>query len=230
MLRRLDFRATRGRIGTLFMVGSACFALPSLPAGSSLLGPTVSAATYFLGSIFFTTAGALQLAASTRHRDRLAAGIQLVGTVFFNVNTLLALIDAFKPITHYLVVWAPDAWGSVAFLISSVISWVVAFDDANHGRGHAYAHRRTGRWPRLRHRLASALRRDWRTAVRDLRSDEIWIAGINLAGSVAFGVAAAAALIVAETTSVLEAAAVNTWTLAGAACFFTAAFLLVEER
>jgi hypothetical protein len=43
------------RIGVLSMIGSACFAVASLPAASSVSDRAVGL-TYFVGSIFFTTA------------------------------------------------------------------------------------------------------------------------------------------------------------------------------
>lgn len=230
MLRGLDFRTTNGRIGALFMVGSALFALPSIPAVSSLLGAAPSSLTYFVGSIFFTAAATLQLRSSTRRSDRLAAGVQFVGTLCFNVSTFLAVADSFRSIDHPVLTWTPDAYGSTAFLISSAIAMVIAKRDVSAGTGAAARHRASGTWPRLRDRVASALRRDWHAAGRDLHSDEIWIAVLNLLGSIAFGLSAIAAFFIPHDDSVLNAAAVSTWTLVGAIGFFVAAFLLVEEK
>ena len=47
-------------IAVLFMVGSACFALASVAGYSSLVGARADAVTYFVGSIFFTSAAYLQ--------------------------------------------------------------------------------------------------------------------------------------------------------------------------
>jgi hypothetical protein len=54
--RRLDFDATSGRIGLLFMVGSACFAVASIPAVAEVVPGPVLGAIYFVGSLFFTPA------------------------------------------------------------------------------------------------------------------------------------------------------------------------------
>ena len=48
----------------LFMVGSACFVLGSVPAYVSAVGAWPDAATYFVGSLFFTSASWAQLVQS----------------------------------------------------------------------------------------------------------------------------------------------------------------------
>jgi hypothetical protein len=48
-------------IASLFIVGSACFALGSVPAYADAVGGTADGVTFFVGSIFFTTASFLQL-------------------------------------------------------------------------------------------------------------------------------------------------------------------------
>ena len=48
-------------IAWLFIVGSACFVLGSVPAYLDAVGGTVDGVTYFVGSIFFTTASFCQL-------------------------------------------------------------------------------------------------------------------------------------------------------------------------
>ena len=48
-------------IAWLFMVGSACFVLGSVPAWVSAVGGWADGVTYFVGSIFFTSASACQL-------------------------------------------------------------------------------------------------------------------------------------------------------------------------
>lgn len=230
MRRRLDFNATSGRIGVLFMVGSACFAVASIPAVAEVVPGPVLGAIYFIGSLFFTAAAGLQLIASKGRLDRLASAVQLVGTVLFNINTFDALANEIGPSTRNLVVWAPDALGSIAFLISSAIAVASAQILINRGAGFAGPRRRRSDWPTPAQRLRSSLRRDWREAGRDLRSDEMWIAAINLAGSIAFGISAIAAYTVPDTGELLDASAVNSATLIGAVLFFIGAFLLVEER
>jgi hypothetical protein len=60
--------------------------------------------------------------------------------------------------------------------------------------------------------------RDWRIAV------------INLAGCVAFGIAAVAGYVVPSTGSPLDLAAANAWTSLGALCFLAGALLLLPAR
>ena len=49
-----------------FMVGSAFFALGAVPWYADAVGPVWGSATFFVGSIFFTFAGLLQLLLSGR--------------------------------------------------------------------------------------------------------------------------------------------------------------------
>jgi hypothetical protein len=86
--------------------------------------------TFFIGSIFFTLAAFIQLSLSGRHLPRAgtnradrsdwaAAAVQFAGTLFFNWSTLLALLAAIADPTRMGVGWRPDAFGSIAFLVSS---------------------------------------------------------------------------------------------------------------
>src|SRR6478672_5757925 len=92
----LTARAATGdarRIGILFMVGSACFAVASLPYASSVSQKAV-AITYFAGSLFFTTAAFEQLRTARGEGNEVgAAAIQFAGTLFFNVSTFAAMSD-----------------------------------------------------------------------------------------------------------------------------------------
>lgn len=131
-------------IGTLFAAGSLCFALGALPPYAESVGRGTDNVTFFVGSLFFTTAATLQylqvggtdlpgptaggrvrLLAWVRPRvgriDWWAAAVQLVGTVFFNVSTYHAL-SAPSSAANVLV-WRPDVFGSVCFLVSSWLSW-----------------------------------------------------------------------------------------------------------
>jgi hypothetical protein len=48
-------------------------------------------------------------------------------------------------------------------------------------------------------------------------------------GSIAFGISAVYALVLPGTADLLDARAVNAWTLLGAICFLIGAYLLVPE-
>jgi hypothetical protein len=129
-------------MGILFGVGSALFALGAVPAYVGAIGGRTDAITFFVGSVFFTFAGFLQYRESVdagpggpahgwskvfAYRpgqiDWWASGIQLVGTVFFNVSTANAVrIDLTAQAAHQHV-WRPDALGSVCFLVASTMAW-----------------------------------------------------------------------------------------------------------
>jgi hypothetical protein len=57
-----------------------------------------------------------------------------------------------------------------------------------------------------------------------------WIAGLNLVGSVAFGVAAVASFIVPTTGEARNIMLVNLGTAIGGVCFLAGAVLLLPER
>jgi hypothetical protein len=107
-------------IGLLFAVGSACFAGASIVAQWGSASVTVLAAVYFIGSLFFTTAAAMQFAQGGPGRR--ASLIQLAGTIFFNLSTLHSLQDVERV---DLRVWTPDAFGSVCFLVSSGMAYAL---------------------------------------------------------------------------------------------------------
>jgi hypothetical protein len=134
-----------GAIAVLFMVGSACFAIGSIPAYLNAVGGPIDGVTYFVGSIFFTTASLFQLlqaqtpgaievdsAAAERPvrlrwlawlpRDRgwLAAVTQFPGTLFFNVSTFAALAHNATVSQDQRYVWRPDLYGSILFLVASL--------------------------------------------------------------------------------------------------------------
>ncbi len=198
------------------MIGSTCFALGSVPGYVSLVGIGTDGVTFFVGSIFFTSAAALQYLesvnsapgpGSTRTGTRfvsweprrigwLASSIQLIGTVFFNISTFRAMIDGFAAGPDDLLSWRPDALGSICFLVAS---WL-AFAEAGH------------RWL------------SWRPQDLD------WvIAALNLAGSVFFGLSAIGAYALPSTGELLDASLANSGTFLGAICFLVGAALLIRQ-
>jgi hypothetical protein len=199
-------RATRWS-AWLFMIGSACFALASVPALATVVPSDVVGLTYFVGSLFFTSAAGIvtvkvfdddsAAAAGGPFRDInwWAAAIQSVGTLWFNVNTFYALSDAWSTQQENLRVWTPDMLGSLCFLVSSYLSWIAL-----------------GPRPRLSRQRDST----W------------WIAALNLIGSVFFGLAAVAAFTLPSTDDLLDASIANSGTLLGALCFFWGARLMLR--
>jgi hypothetical protein len=140
-------------MAVLFAVGSSCFAVAAVPTLASAVGARTDDLVYFVGSLFFTTAALLQygevvgtvepgrpvptgprrLLAFQPHRiDWLAAVVQVLGTLFFNVSTAHALTMSFSdPAAANRAVWRPDAFGSICFLVSSYL----AFAEVCHGAG-----------------------------------------------------------------------------------------------
>ena len=122
-----------------FAVGSVCFLVGALPPYAAWVGAVAANLTFFVGSILFTTAALIQLSLSgrrpprgdTNRADRAdwwAAAIQFAGTLLFNISTFAALAAAIARPEAVGVGWRPDAWGSLAFLLSSTLAVVATKD------------------------------------------------------------------------------------------------------
>ena len=180
-----------------FALGSACFLIGPFPGYVQLVGAAADAITFFAGSILFTTGGAVQtwLAVDGRRTDGIGraawwtAVVQSAGTLCFNVSTFAAIHTVLSDPRYDRLVWRPDAFGSVCFLVSGVIAYQ-AFP------------------PRL---AAAPGAPGW------------WEPAVNLLGCVFFGISAVAGCVVVSTTSMIDQAAVNWNTAAGAACFLACA-------
>lgn len=118
----------------LFMIGSSLFALGTAPGLPALASATTTNALCFVGSWFFTGAAAIQVVQSrtaasrswadpSARADFLSATIQFVGTLLFNISTGAALLVHRIPAQRRFV-WAPNAEGSVAFLVSATLAIV----------------------------------------------------------------------------------------------------------
>jgi hypothetical protein len=114
-----------------FAVGSLCFLVGPLPGYAQLVGARADALTFFVGSLFFTVGGALQTALAAPDRGAgddgraawWSAVIQSAGTLFFNVTTFRALAESLDNPAYDRLVWRPDAFGSICFLVSGVIAY-----------------------------------------------------------------------------------------------------------
>ena len=108
------------------MIGSFFFALGSVPGYASLVPASVVGITFFVGSIFFTSAAFLQLVQSTDPIDWWASAIQLAGTIWFNINTFDAMQTGLDTHQQNLRIFTPDFIGSVCFLVASYLAvWAV---------------------------------------------------------------------------------------------------------
>jgi hypothetical protein len=110
-------------MGVLFALGSACFALASFASQWSSVPRPGLGVTFFVGSIFFTSAAFVQLRASRTRIDKLASLIQFAGTLFFNVSTFEGMQRGFDAQQTDLRVWTPDVFGSICFLVSSWLAY-----------------------------------------------------------------------------------------------------------
>jgi hypothetical protein len=184
-------------MAVLFVIGAACFTLGGVVTQWSAVSRPAIGYVFFVGSIFFTTAGYLQYAearASGTRTDVVASFVQFVGTILFNISTFAALRHNLTTHQDNARVWAPDAFGSIAFLVSS---------------GMAY-HAVCGRWLCFRRHS-----RDWD------------VAALNLLGSIAFGLSAVASLVEPSTGEPVSAHLANSGTSLGGICFLVAAAILI---
>jgi hypothetical protein len=216
---RVRPRRLNTAVAALFMIGSFGFALGCMGAYASAVGPKADAVTFFVSSIFFTTASFWQLvqsqspavaATGTAADDQrqpvcflawaphdkawLAAATQFPGTLFFNGTTFWAITVAPTNSQYDKVVWRPDFYGSILFLVSSAFA-ILAL-----GRVVMWAPREAA----------------W------------WVAWLNMIGSIAFMASAIGAYVIPKTDSAIDLTLADRGTLVGAVCFFIGALLSIS--
>ena len=205
-------------IAWLFVIGSALFVLGSVPAYANAVGPTADGITYFIGSLFFTSASFSQLVQAqtpamtnvdtdSQHvkapvrlrawlphdRNWLAAITQFPGTLYFNISTLAALIQNLTVKQQDRRIWRPDFFGSTLFLIASVLAILAA-----------------GRFFSFRPRSFP-----WQ------------IAWLNMIGSILFMFSALASYVLPTTGEFVNSYFSVAGTLLGAVCFLLGAILML---
>lgn len=202
MLKRIEITPTLKFQCLGFMIGSTFFAVGSFGPIAAQIGSTAANVLFFIGSWGFTSAAFVQLQLSGSSRNErgalravwLAASTQFVGTILFNVSTGAA-IYAHSVTAQQDLVWAPDAQGSVLFLVSGAFA-LLALARVN--------------------RLWGPFDRDWLSN---------WV---NMAGCVAFGISAVAAVV--TSAGGVENASLAAWTTCvGAVCFFVSSALVLPE-
>jgi hypothetical protein len=193
----------------LFIVGSFCFVVGSIPEYVDAVGVAADALTYFIGSLFFTAASFLQLLQAQSPTMTGATGVRLVlwrplphdygwlaaitqlpGTILFNISTLVALAGTATVEQEDQHVWRPDMFGSTLFIISSVFGVLAV-------------------------RGAGVRQLPW------------WIAWLNLIGSILFMAAALSGYVLPSSGEVLNIRVDLAGTLLGALCFLIGAALTV---
>lgn len=139
-------RAINAVSATAFVFGGGLFALGAALAQGDVGGPRLAAAVYLVGGVFFTTGAyaGLLLIANSRHGDDpdgilrtppwrwwslepgrpdWASGVTLfVGTLFFFVSLLDALIGDLSVAQVHRLVWSPEFVGCILFLVSGQIT------------------------------------------------------------------------------------------------------------
>jgi hypothetical protein len=204
-------------VAVLFIIGSALFALGSVPAYLNAVGETADSVTYFVGSIFFTSASFAQLLqaqtpamtevdAESQHtrtpvrfkawlpndRNWLAAITQFPGTIFFNISTFAALLHNATAKQEDRRVWRPDFYGSTLFLVASLFA-ILAL-------GRLFTFRP--------------------------RSFPWWIAWLNMIGSILFMASAIASYVLPSSGELINNPVSIGGTLLGALCFLLGAILM----
>ncbi|WP_406047863.1 hypothetical protein [Kribbella sp. NBC_00889] len=183
-----------------FAVGSACFLIGPFPGFVQLVGAAADSVVFFVGSIFFTLAAAMELREGTVRRGHRwgrdpswwSAAVQFVGTLLFNLSTYSAMQDSLSTQQENRLIWTPDVFGSACFLVSGALAYRVTAGP--------------GLLPRRMDRAGTA-------------------AAVNLLGCVLFGISAIASFVVPSTGSILDLAAANWCTSLGAVCFLIGAVL-----
>ena len=178
----------------LFAAGSLCFLIAPFPGYVELVGPGADAATFFAGSLLFTAGGAMQAWLSFPERRSSGAGRAAWWSAAVQfAGTLFFNATTFRAL-HTQV--SEPAYNQLVWRPDALgsICFLVS---------GAIAYRASARHGWLPARGAPG----W------------WEPALNLLGCVLFGVAAVASYVVPTTGSVLDLAAVNWATGAGAACF-----------
>src|SRR4051812_50208565 len=98
-------------MAAFFAAGSLCFLVGPFPGYAKLVGAEAAGITFFVGSILFTTGGALQTWLAAGRAAWWAAVIQSAGTLCFNVTTFRALDVAVVDPGHNPPVGAAHAVG-----------------------------------------------------------------------------------------------------------------------
>ena len=202
-------------MGWLFAIGSLCFAVGVPVSQNTRWEPTVAAAIFFVGSIFFTSAASIQMhlgwragagdanlstgqALRSSNPAWVSSWVQWIGTLAFNVTTFWGVVEAIgtRSVSDQ-VIWRPDAVGSVLFLVSSAIALTPEV------RRHRHGHARDRSWT---------------------------ISALNMIGSVFFGISAVGAYVLPSTDALLNSAWSNGGTFLGAVCFLIGALLVLPRR
>jgi hypothetical protein len=206
-------------IGVLFAIGSICFALGAAPGYVEAVGDAADGVTFFVGSIFFTSAALLQ---------------------YLEVaNTSRELPGSDRSERWRLLTWEPhriDWWAAIVQLAGTLFFNVSTYHAVDQTLSATQINELVWR-PDVAGSICflvasglawiEASQRWWSWRPRSMS----WrITALNLAGSIAFGVSAAASKIVSSTDQARNVTLMNLGTFVGALCFLVGAVLLLPER
>jgi YrhK-like protein len=180
-----------------FALGSTCFLVGPFPGYAQLVGDRADAITFFVGSILFTLGGGVQ--------------------------SWLAWIERRSP-------GGPAAWWSAIVQSAGTLFFNVTTYEAMHVALTSSEYDKLVWRPDWRGSICflvsgaiaywASPRRGW-LPVRG--GDGWWQPGVNLLGCIFFGISAVAGYVVPSTGSMVDLAAANWNTSAGAACFLACA-------
>ncbi len=185
-----------------FAVGSACFLVGPFPGYAELVGGSADAVTFFVGSIFFTAGGALQSIGAWPGRGGERAAWR--AAIIQSAGTLFFNVTTFRALET--AIESPDynrlVWRPDALgSVCFLISGFIAY--------------------------AASPRRGWLPVSG---GSGWWQPAVNLLGCIFFGISAVAGHVVPSSGSMLDLAASNWNTSAGAACFLACALGTLAAR
>ena len=209
-------------IAVLFMLGSLCFIAGSVMVISfeNIFSSFMINLTFFIGSLFFTSAAYSQLlevmnadittkiylqeknspwlwwAWRPKNLGYLASLTQFIGTILFNFNTFDAFYIGLDTFQKDLIIWVPNIFGSVLFLSASVFAWLEVYHD---------------------------------NYIKAFVSTTWWIIWLNIMGSIFFLFSAIFSYEHIDSGTFINEILLSRYTIYGAICFFIAAYLLLIE-
>jgi hypothetical protein len=128
--RRLE--RTNAVAATAFVIGGSLFCVGALLAQAHVGGPRLAGVVFLAGGVFFTTGGytSILLVANgdggswrwwsiePGRLDWTSAFVLFVGTLYFGISLLAALIGDLTTAQEHRLVWSPEVIGCVFFLVS----------------------------------------------------------------------------------------------------------------
>jgi len=186
-----------------FAVGSLCFMIGAVPAYADWVGAVAVGVTFFVGSLFFTAAAFIQLSLSGRRPPR-------------KDTNPADRVDWWAAAIQFI--------GTLFFNVSTGAALIAAVGDPTR-LGEGWRPDALGSVAFLVASSLAVVATKDRGKLWD-RDARTWHGtGLNLLGSIAFGVSAVGAYVSPETGSPVNAFWADFGTFLGAVCFFVAAVL-----